>query len=157
MLIYGVSEIFALKKTIKQFLQPMIEQVWGGGGCAARMCRYFKVSFQSYYIFVPVFFQFTDAFLGRFYQYLHIFCCILFVFHQKVKQLFGHKIFVWFLYSWAYFLITTSIFLGAIFDTGSFTFCSTVLNLSCTLPPFFYGELPSLPGSMHYRTSKMVM
>ena len=32
MLIYGVSGIFAHKKTIKQFLQLMIEQVWGGGG-----------------------------------------------------------------------------------------------------------------------------
>ena len=36
MLIYGVSGIFSHKKTIKQFLQLMIEQVWGGGGW---MCR----------------------------------------------------------------------------------------------------------------------
>ena len=137
----------------------MIEQVWRGGGgggegggCAARMCRYFRVSFQSCYIFVPVFF-FNSLMpsWGRFYQYLHIFCCILFVFHQKVKQCFGHKVFFWFLYSWAYFLITASIFLGAIFDTGYYIFCSI---FCCTV---LYGELPSLPGSMYYRTSKMVM
>ena len=51
MLIYGVSGIFAHKKTIKQFLQPMIEQVLGaggGGGCAAitgSELLYFCVSF----------------------------------------------------------------------------------------------------------------
>ena len=56
MLIYGVSGIFAHKKTIKQFLQPMIEQVWGGGGgCAGRMCCFFASVFQSYCIFVSVF------------------------------------------------------------------------------------------------------
>ena len=57
MLIYGESEISAYKKTIKQFLQPMIEQVCGGGGdvpggCAAS----FASVFQSYCIFVSVFF-----------------------------------------------------------------------------------------------------
>ena len=31
-IIYGVSGIFSHKKTIKQLLQPMIEQVLGGGG-----------------------------------------------------------------------------------------------------------------------------
>ena len=40
MLIYRVSGIFAHKKTIKQFLQPMIEQVLrGGGGGEGWMCR----------------------------------------------------------------------------------------------------------------------
>ena len=54
MLIYGVSGIFAHKKTIRQFLQPIIEQVWGGDvpeGCAA----FFASVFQSYCIFVSVF------------------------------------------------------------------------------------------------------
>ena len=81
MLIYGVSGIFAHKKTIKQFLQPMIEQVWGGGG--GGMCRedvpLFCVSFSELLYFCVGFLQFTDAFLGRFYQYLHSL---------------GHKIFV---------------------------------------------------------------
>ena len=47
MLIYGVSGIFAHKKTIKQFLQPMIEQVLRGGGGGVWMCRYFWVSFSE--------------------------------------------------------------------------------------------------------------
>ena len=94
MLIYGVSGIFAHKKTIKQFLQPMIEQVFGGGGGGGGICRYSWVSFSELLYFCVGFFQSTDAFLGRFYQYLHIFCFILCVFHQEVKQCFGHKIFV---------------------------------------------------------------
>ena len=94
MLIYGVSGIFAHKKTIKQFLQPMIEQVLGGGGGGGGMCRFFASVFQSYCIFVSVFFNSSMPFLGRFYKYLHIFCGILCVFRQKVKQCFRHKIFV---------------------------------------------------------------
>ena len=74
------------------------------------------------------------------------FYCILCVFHQKVKQCFGHKIFVWFLHPWAYFLITASIFLGSIFDTGYFIFCSTVLSFSGTLPPFFMASYPCCRG-----------
>ena len=94
MLIYGVSGIFAHKKTIKQFLQPMIEQVFGGGGGGREggrwMCCFFASVFQSYCIFVSAFFNSPMPFLGRFYQYLHISCCILCAFHQKVKQCFGH-------------------------------------------------------------------
>ena len=129
MLIYGVSGIFAHKKTIKQFLQPMTEQVWGEGEDVPRGCAaIFGSIFQSYCIFVSVFFFNSPMpFWGRFCQYLHI------------------------------FLRTASIFLGSIFDTGCFIFCSTVLSLSGTLPPFFYGELPSLSVSMHYKKSKMVM
>ena len=56
MLIYGISGIFAHKKTIKQFLQSMIEQVWEGGGGVdvSERCAAFCVGF----------FQFTDALLG---------------------------------------------------------------------------------------------
>ena len=65
MLIYGVSGIFAHKKTIKQFLQPMIEQVLGGGG---GMCPedvpLFCVSFSELLYFCVGFFQFTSAFFG---------------------------------------------------------------------------------------------
>ena len=159
MLIYGVSGIFAHKKTITQFLQPMVEQVWGGGGGGGvDVPLFFGQFFRATLFLCQFFFQFTDALFGSILPiFAYFFCCISCVFHQKVKQCFGHKIFVWFLYSWAYFLITASIFLGSIFDTGYFIFCSTVLSLSGTLPPFFYDELPSFPGSMHYKTSKMVM
>ena len=61
MLIYEVSGLFAHKKTIKQFLQAMIKQVWGGGGggvgvdlplaCAA----IFGSVFENCHIFVSVF------------------------------------------------------------------------------------------------------
>ena len=78
MLIYGVSGIFSDKKTIKQFLQPMIKQVGGGGGegegseCAGRMCCFSHVSFSVATVFLSCFFfQFTDAFFsGRFVPFL---------------------------------------------------------------------------------------
>ena len=82
MLIYGVSGIFAHKKTIKQFLQPMIDQVWGGGGGGGgSMCRedvpLFCISFSELLYFCVGFFQFTDAFFGvdftnicRFFLYI---------------------------------------------------------------------------------------
>ena len=73
----------------------MVEQVFGGGGggldvpggCAAFLGKFFS----SYCTFCVGLFQFTDDF---FWVDMHIFCCILCVFHQKVKQCFGHKIFV---------------------------------------------------------------
>ena len=104
-------------------------------GCAA----IFGSVFQSYYILCGFFSIHRCVFWVDFTNICKFFCCILCVFHQKVKQCFGHKIFVWFLYSWAYFLITASIFVGSIFDTGHFIFCSTVLSLiSATLPPFLW-------------------
>ena len=61
----GVSGIFAHTKTIKRFLQPMIEQVWGGGV----MC------FEDVPLFLGQFFRATTPmpFSGRFHQYLVIF------------------------------------------------------------------------------------
>ena len=94
----SISGIFAHEKTIEQFLQPMIERAGGGGewvgGCTGPMCRYFWVNCSELPYFCVGFFNSVMPFLGRFYQHLHIFCCILCVFHQKVKQCFGHKIFV---------------------------------------------------------------
>ena len=93
MLIYGVSGIFAHKKNIKQFLQPMIEQVFGGrldvlGGCAAM----FRSVFQSYYIFVSVFFQFTDAFFGSILLIFAYFFAIYYVyFIKKSNSVLGTK------------------------------------------------------------------
>ena len=78
MLIYGVSGIFAHKKTTKQFLQPMIKRVFGGGGgggCAAIFGSVFQSDY--IYIFVSVFFNSPMPFRGLFYQYLHFFYCIL--------------------------------------------------------------------------------
>ena len=54
MLIYGVSGIFAHKKTTKQFLQPMIEQVWGRGGGGSGCAAIIGSVFQSYYIIQQV-------------------------------------------------------------------------------------------------------
>ena len=111
MLIYGVSGNFAHKKTIKQFLQPMTEQVWGEG-CAA----IFGSVFQSYYIFVSDFFSIHQCLFGV--DFANI----------------------------CFFLRTASIFLGSIFDTGCFIFCSTVLSFSGTLPPFFLWRVTLAPG-----------
>ena len=94
MLIYGVSRIFAHKETIKQFLQLMIEQVLGGGG-EGWMCQedlpLFCISFSELLYFCVGFFQFTDAFLGRFYQYLHIFAVYYVYFIEKSNNVLGTK------------------------------------------------------------------
>ena len=95
MLIYGVSGIFAHKKTIKQFLQPMIEQVLGAGvdvsgGCAT----IFGSAFQSYYIFVLAFFNSPMPFLGRFYQYLHIFLLYIMCISSKSQTVFSAQNFL---------------------------------------------------------------
>ena len=76
---------------MKQFLQLIIEQVLGGGGGGGRL---FASVFLELLYFVSVFFQFTDAFFGSILQILAYFCCILCAFYQKVKQCFGHKLFV---------------------------------------------------------------
>ena len=84
MLIYGVSGIFAHKKTKTQFLQPLIEQVLGGGGldvpggCAAFLRQFLRATVFLCRFFV-VFFQFTDAFFGSIlpisaYFLLYIMC-----------------------------------------------------------------------------------
>ena len=92
MLIYGVSGIFAHKNTIKQFLQPMIEQREGGGWGVdvPRECAAFWVSFSELLYFCVGFFQLTDAF---FRSILPIFAYLFAVYYvyQKVKQCFGHK------------------------------------------------------------------
>ena len=87
MLIYGVSGIFAPKKTIKQFLQPMIEQVLRGGGW---MCREnVWISFSELLYFCVGFFQFTNAFFGSIlYQYLHIFFMYIICISSKSQTVF---------------------------------------------------------------------
>ena len=91
MLIYGVSGISAHKKTVKQVLQPMIEQVFGGGGGGAMYREdvplFFGSAFQSYYIFVSIFFDSPMHFLGRFYQYLH-FCFAVYYAYFIKKSVF---------------------------------------------------------------------
>ena len=64
-----------IKKTIKQFLEPVIEQVWGGGGG----CRFLCVSFSELLYFCVGNFQFTHAFFGSIlpifaYFLLYIMC-----------------------------------------------------------------------------------
>ena len=92
MLIYGVSGIFAHKKTIKQFLQPMI----GGGGvdvpggCAA----IFGSVFQSYYILCRFFSIHRCLFWVDFTNICIFFLLYIMCISAKRQQCFGHKIFV---------------------------------------------------------------
>ena len=80
------------------------------------MCSDFWVSFSELLYFVGFFFS-----INRYpfwVDFTNI--CIFFLLYIMCisSKCFGHKIFVWFLYSWAYVLITATIFLGSIFDTG---------------------------------------
>ena len=59
------------------------------GGCAAIFGSFLRAA-----IFCVGFFQFTDAFFGSILPIFAIFCCVSGVFHQNVKQCYGHKIFV---------------------------------------------------------------
>ena len=65
MLIYRESGIFAHKKTIKQFLQLMIEQVLGGGGGGGDV-PLFCVSFSELLYFCVGFFQDPASLHGTF-------------------------------------------------------------------------------------------
>ena len=90
MLIYGVSGIFAHKKTIKQLLQPMIEQVLRGVDVPGECAAIFGSVFQSYYIFVSVFFFNSPLpFLGSIlYQYLHTFLLYIMCISSKSQTVF---------------------------------------------------------------------
>ena len=77
---------------MKQFLQPMIEQVWEGGGgggvdlpggCAA----FFASAFQSYCIFVSAF-LIPMPFLVWFYRYQHIFLLYIMCISSKSQTVF---------------------------------------------------------------------
>ena len=82
MLIYGVSGIFVDKKIIKQFLQPMTKQVLGGGGGVLLFLRqFFRAT-----VFLCQFFSIYQCLLGSILPIFAYFCCMLCVFHQKVKQ-----------------------------------------------------------------------
>ena len=89
MLIYGVSGIFAHKKTIKQFLQPMIEQIWEGEMCLEDVPQFSRATV----FFVSVFFNSQMSFWGLFYQYLHIFLYIMAILHQKNQTVFWAQTF----------------------------------------------------------------
>ena len=92
MLIYGISGICAHKKTMKQLLQPMIEQVWGGGG--GWMCCFSDVSFSELLYFCVGFFQFTDAFLGSILQISAYLLLYTMCISSKSQTVFWQKIFV---------------------------------------------------------------
>ena len=51
------------------------------GGCADFLRQFFRAT-----VFCAGFFQFTDAFLGRFYQYLHIFLAVYYVHFIKTSD-----------------------------------------------------------------------
>ena len=78
MLIYGVSEFLLIRKAIKQFLQSMIEHVFGRGGdvpggCATFLRQFFRATVFSCWFF----FNSPMAFLGRFAKI----CIILAVYY----------------------------------------------------------------------------
>ena len=83
-------------KTMKQFLQPMIEQVWEGGGggrsgSAGRMCRFFCVSFSELLYFCVGFFN-SDAFFGLILQISAYFFAVYYVyFIKKSNSVLGTK------------------------------------------------------------------
>ena len=87
MLIYEVSRIFAHRKTIKQFLQPMIQQGVGGLDVPLFWGQFFRATIFC----VGLFLQFTDAFVGRFYQYLHIFAVYYVYFIKNLNSVLGTK------------------------------------------------------------------
>ena len=80
--------IFAHKKTIKQFLQPMIEQVWGRGDVPFFLRQFFRatVFLCRFFINSPI-----VPFLGRFYKYLHIFAVYHMYFIKKSNSVLGTK------------------------------------------------------------------
>ena len=87
MLTYGVSGIFALKKTIKQFLQPMIEQVLGSGGGGVDVpggCVVFlRQLFRAFVFLYRFFFQFTDAFFWVDFTNIYIVFAIYYMYFIK--------------------------------------------------------------------------
>ena len=71
---------------MKQFLQPMIEQVWGGGDVDVPL---FCVSFLELLYFCVRFFNSPIPFQDRFYQYLHIFAVYYVHFIKKSNSVLG--------------------------------------------------------------------
>ena len=92
MLIDEVSGIFAHKKTMKQFLQPMMEQVWGGGGvdvpggCVAILGQFFRAT-----IFCVGFFLTEGCLFGSILPIFAYFWRYIMCISSKVKQCFGQK------------------------------------------------------------------
>ena len=93
MLTYEVSGIFAHKETIKQFLQPMIEQVFGrGGGGKGRCAAIFGSGFQSYYMFVLGFFNSLMPFFGSILPiFASVFAVYYLYFIKKSNSVLGTK------------------------------------------------------------------
>ena len=92
MLIYRISEISAYKKTIKQFLQPMIEQVLGGGWmCKEDMLLFLGQFFRANYIFVSVFFNSPMPFWVDFTTICIFFAVYYVYFINKSNSVLGTK------------------------------------------------------------------
>ena len=96
MLIYGVSWTFAHNRENHKTISSTDD--WTGlgegvdvpGRCAAILGQFFRAT-----IFLRLFFQFTDAFLGRFYRYLHIFVAYYVYFNKKSNSVLATK-FSWY-------------------------------------------------------------
>ena len=97
MLINGVSRIFAHKKTIKQFLQQMIEQVLVRGGGGVWMCRenvqlFLDQLFRVTIFLCCFFFQFTRAFFRSILPIFAYFFAVYYVyFIKKSSSVLGTK------------------------------------------------------------------
>ena len=81
---------FAHKKTIKQVLQPMIEQAWGGdvpGGCAAFFSQFFRAT-----VFLCRFFSIYRCLFWVDFTNICIFFAVYYVyFIKKSNSVLGTK------------------------------------------------------------------
>ena len=102
----------------------------GGGGL--RCATILGSVFQSYYILCWSIFTIHGCLCGSILPIFAYFCCILCVFHQKLKQCFGHKIFV--MYSWSL------IFLRYPARLCYFSFWKTSLATNCLIDGFSYSN-----------------
>ena len=90
MLIYGVSGIFAHKKTIKQFLQPIIEQVGGGGVCWEDVPRFLRQFFRAT-VFLCRFFSLHRRLFWVDFTNIYISFAVYYVYIKKSNSVLGRN------------------------------------------------------------------
>ena len=100
------------------------------------MCSDFWVSFSELLYFVRFFFQFTDTLFG------------------SILPIFAYMFAVYYVY---FIKMSNIIYFGGLFLILATLFFVLLFLASVAHSRHFYGELPSLPGSMHDKTSNIVM